>query len=97
MNENISQLIKEKSIIGLPIPSGTYDSGAFFCEAFGTFFVTYAYMSCHFQKKISPYLAPSIASVYYICCLTFGEVCGGSFNPARSIAPALIAGHLKSA
>lgn len=97
MSENISQLIKEKSIIGLPTPGGTYDSGDFFAEAFGAFFITYAFLKCHFENDIKDYLAPIIGSIYYVCCLTLGEVCGGSFNPARSLAPAMIAGKMGTA
>lgn len=32
--------------------------------------------------------------MYYVANLTMAEVSGGSFNPARSIAPAIIGGKL---
>lgn len=41
-------------------------------------------------------MAPAMGSIYYICSLTLGEVCGGSFNPARSLGPAMIAGQMES-
>lgn len=41
---------------------------------------------------MNKFLAPAIALIFYVCKMTVGEVSGGSFNPARAIAPAIIAG-----
>ncbi|NJR43511.1 MAG: hypothetical protein HC767_13515 [Akkermansiaceae bacterium] len=48
------------------------------------------------HKSLALNSAPlAIGMSFVICILAFGPVSSGSFNPARSLGPALLSGNLK--
>jgi len=98
MTDNMMNMVKEKSIIGIPKPgSPHYDVSGFWAELIGTFFLTYLFMAMNIhltKKKNQDWYPMGIGLMYYICKLTLGEISGGSFNPARAMGPAIMAGTI---
>ena len=47
------------------------------------------------SKEVGMFAGLAIGSVVLLEAMFAGPVCGASMNPARSIAPALVSGHLE--
>lgn len=98
LTDNMSTIIAEKSIIGIPKPgSPHYDVSGFWVEVIGTFFLTYTFMgmNIHITKRKNQDWFPMGIGIMYFCCkLTLGELSGGAFNPARGLGPAIMAGTI---
>ncbi len=99
MNDKIETLIASKSIMGIPTPFGNYEGSEFIIEMLGTFFITYVYMSCYTDnnpnkvKEVGPI---AVSCIYYLAIISLCEISGGGFNPARSLAPAIVNGIFKN-
>lgn len=95
MNPEITEQIKQKSIIGIPFVPKTEESNEFLAEFLGTFFITYVVISFLVEAKEGyNYLyGPCVGCVFYVCKSTLGFMSGGGFNPARSLAPAILVGE----
>lgn len=66
--------------------------GGFAFEAVGTFFLVNTVLNT--TTRGSAALAPfAIGMTVTICILAFGDVTGGSVNPARTLGPAIAAGQ----
>lgn len=98
LTDNMSTVIAEKSIIGIPKPgSPHYDVSGFWAEVIGTFFLTYVFMAMNIhitRKKNQDWYPMGIGIMYFVCKLTLGELSGGAFNPARGLGPAIMAGTI---
>ena len=95
INDVIVDMIKEKSIMGIPTPFGVYEGPEFLAELIGTFFIAYVFMATYVDsnsKKVKNIGPAAVSMVYFLCLMTLGELSGGGFNPARSIGPAVISG-----
>jgi MIP family channel proteins len=97
MNSMLSEKIRDLSVIGIPRPGNKdYEISGFWGEVIGSFTIMLTYLSMvadsrrHQSEGIA---APAFAFAIYICTMTIGEISGAGLNPARSIAPALIAGQ----
>jgi MIP family channel proteins len=67
--------------------------GAFALEAIGTFFLATVVLLVAVRKGGAGPLAPfAIGMTVTMCILCFGDLTGGSVNPARTIGPAIASG-----
>ena len=100
MTDQMSAIVEEKSVIGIPKPgSPHYDVSGFWAELLGTFFITYTYMALFIdcgKKKSADWYPIAMGMIYFICMVTIGEVSGGAFNPARAMGPAIMASEYGS-
>lgn len=98
LNSDIIDQIREKSIMGIPRPgSSTYEVSGMWGEVLGTFFLTYVYMATCADtnnKKVQGIGGPAVGFTLYLVIMTVGELSGGGINPARSLGPAIVAGHI---
>lgn len=88
-------LFPENSLLGATLPSGTVIQ-SFVLELILTFIlmlVIFRVSSGAKEKGITAGIA--IASVVGLEAMFAGPICGASMNPARSIAPAFLSGHLE--
>lgn len=95
INDVITDMIKEKSIMGIPTPFGVYDGPEFLAELVGSFFIAYVFMATYVdsnKNRIRGIGPVSVSFMYFLCLMTLGELSGGGFNPARSIGPAIVSG-----
>jgi len=96
LNQEIFDKIKEHSVMGIPHPGNfDYEVSAFWGEAIGSFLIMLIYIaliedsSKHQSQDLG---ASAYAFAIYICSMTLSEISGSGLNPARSLAPALVAG-----
>jgi aquaporin Z len=96
LNQDIFDKIKEHSVMGIPHPGEfNYEVSAFWGEAIGAFLIMLIYIALvedsakHQSQDLG---AAAFAFAIYICNMTIGEISGAGLNPARSLAPALVAG-----
>lgn len=98
LNADILDKIKEKSIMGIPRPgSSSYEVSGMWGEVLGTFFLTYVYMATCADtnnRKVAGIGGPAVGFTLYLVIMTVGELSGGGLNPARSLGPAIVAGHI---
>lgn len=81
--------------LGSTLPHGS-ETQSFILEFLLTFilmFVIFNVSSGAKEKGISAGIA--VASVVALAAMFAGPICGASMNPARSIAPAIISGHIQ--
>jgi len=67
-------------------------SGAFVLEAIGTFFLVNTVLHAAVRKAAGQLAPFAIGMTVTMCILMFGQLTGGSVNPARTIGPAVAAG-----
>jgi aquaporin NIP len=89
-------LFPSNSLLGATIPAGT-DMQSFILEIVLTFFLMLVIMNVATGgNEQGQFAGIAIGGVVGLEAMFAGPICGASMNPARSIAPALISGHLQS-
>lgn len=89
-------LFPENTTLGATIPAGS-DMQSFVLETILTFFLMLVILNvAHGSKEQGMFAGLAIGSVVLLEAMFAGPICGASMNPARSIAPALMSGHLES-
>lgn len=82
-------------LLGATMPAGS-ETQSFILELFLTFFLMLVIMSvAHGNKERGQFAGIAIGAVVGLEAMFAGPVCGASMNPARSLAPAIISGHLE--
>jgi len=80
-------------LLGATLPAGT-DLQSFVLEVILTFFLMLVIMGVSTGPKEQGLFAGiAIGSVVLLVAMFAGPICGASMNPARSLAPAVVAGH----
>ena len=88
-------LFPANELLGATMPSGT-EMQSFILEVILTFFLMLVIMNvAHGSKEQGMFAGLAIGSVVTLEAMFAGPICGASMNPARSIAPALVSGHVE--
>lgn len=88
-------LFPANEFLGATMPSGT-ELQSFILELILTFFLMLVIMNvAHGSKEQGMFAGLAIGSVVTLEAMFAGPICGASMNPARSIAPALVSGHVE--
>ncbi len=89
-------LFPDSSTLGATVPAGSAMQ-SFVLEAILTFFLMLVILQvAHGSKEVGIMAGIAIGAVVGLEALFAGPVCGASMNPARSIAPAVVSGELRS-
>ncbi len=89
-------LFPDHATLGATIPAGS-DGQSFVFEILLTFFLMFVVLSVSTGAKEKGMMAGvAIGAVIALEAMFAGPICGASMNPARSLAPALVSGHLES-
>jgi aquaporin NIP len=79
--------------LGITVPAGDpWQSFAF--EMIFTFFLMLVILSVVSQASLTPATGLAIGATILVGALVAGPISGGSFNPARSIGPAIVTGNM---
>ena len=82
-------------LLGATMPAGT-EIQSLLMEFVLSFFLMFVILNVSTgSKEVGMFAGLAIGSVVLLEAMFAGPVCGASMNPARSIAPALISGHLE--
>src|SRR6201996_3124523 len=88
-------LFPENQFLGATIPTGSA-SQSFILEFILTFFLMLVIINVATgSKERGLFAGLAIGSVVGLEAMFAGPICGASMNPARSLAPALVSGHLE--
>jgi aquaporin NIP len=88
-------LFPSNQLLGATLPSGS-DIQSFILEFILTFFLMLVIINVATGSKEKGLFAGlAIGSVVGLEAMFAGPICGASMNPARSLAPALVSGHLE--
>ena len=88
-------LFPHNALLGATLPSGTAMQ-SFILEFVLTFFLMLVIINVATGGKEKGIIAGlAIGSVVLLEAMFAGPICGASMNPARSLAPALVSGHLE--
>jgi len=80
--------------LGATMPAGS-EMQSFVLELLLTFFLMLVIMNvAHGSKEQGQFAGIAIGAVIGLEAMFAGPICGASMNPARSIAPAIVSGHL---
>jgi len=83
-------------LLGATLPAGT-PMQSFILEFLLTFFLMLVIINVATgSKEQGMFAGVAIGSVVLLEAMFAGPICGASMNPARSLAPAVISGHLKN-
>jgi len=92
----IKYLFSHNHTLGATLPSGTALQ-SFILEFILTFFLMLVIINVATgSKEQGMFAGLAIGAVVLLEAMFAGPVCGASMNPARSVAPAVISGHLES-
>lgn len=80
--------------LGATLPSSTWQQ-AFFFELILTFILMLVILFVSQNNDTKKYTAIAVGGIVGLEALVAGPVCGASMNPARSLGPALLSGHLE--
>ena len=90
----IKMLFPESNLLGATLPVGSWEQ-SFIIEFILTFILMFVILQVSSgSKETGTMAAIAIGAVVGLEAIFAGPVCGASMNPARSIAPAVMAGHL---
>ena len=90
----IKMLFPESNLLGATFPAGSWEQ-SFILEFILTFILMFVILQVSSGSKETGIMAAiAIGAVVGLEAIFAGPVCGASMNPARSIAPAVMAGHL---
>ena len=82
-------------LLGATMPAGS-EMQSFILELLLTFFLMFVIMNvAHGSKEQGQVAGMAIGAVVGLEAMFAGPVCGASMNPARSLAPAIVSGHLE--
>ena len=88
-------LFPQNQFLGATLPAGA-ETQSFVLEAVLTFFLMLTILNVSTGAKEKGITAGiAIGAVIALEALFAGPICGASMNPARSLAPALVSGHLE--
>jgi aquaporin NIP len=88
-------LFESNQLLGATMPSGT-EMQSFIMELILTFFLMLVIINvANGSKEQGLFAGLAIGAVVGLEAMFAGPVCGASMNPARSIAPAIVSGHLE--
>lgn len=91
----LAQMFPGNEFLGGHHPSGS-DAGAFLMELVLAFFMMFVIVQvAHGSKEQGLFAGLAIGMTVLIEVLMAGPFSGGSMNPVRSLAPALVSGHLE--
>jgi aquaporin NIP len=89
-------LFPANNTLGATIPAGS-DMQSFVLECILTFILMLVILNvAHGSKEQGMFAGLAIGGVVLLEAMFAGPICGASMNPARSLAPALVSGHLQS-
>lgn len=89
-------LFPDSVSLGATVPAGSAIQ-SFVLEVLLTFFLMLVILQvAHGSKEVGIMAGIAIGAVVGLEALFAGPICGASMNPARSIAPALVSGELRS-
>lgn len=88
----------DPTILGFPhLDSSTSKFSGFMMEAIGTFYLMLSIYVAAIERKESPAVCGFvIGATLTLCIFAFGISTGGAFNPARTLGPAILSGHVFS-
>ncbi len=87
-------LFPSNELLGTTLPAGS-ESQSFILEFILTFFLMLVIINVATgSKEQGMFAGLAIGSVVLLEAMFAGPICGASMNPARSLAPALVSGHL---
>jgi aquaporin NIP len=87
-------LFPTSPLLGATLPAGS-EMQSFILELLLTFFLMLVIMNvAHGSKEQGQFAGIAIGAVVGLEAMFAGPICGASMNPARSIAPAIVSGHL---
>jgi aquaporin NIP len=89
----LRSLFPLNELLGATLPSGS-DTQSFVLEIILTFFLMFTVLSTTKTENI--YAGFIIGFVVLLEAMFAGPICGASMNPFRSLAPALVSGHITS-
>jgi len=88
-------MFPDNQLLGATMPSGS-ELQSFIMELILTFFLMLVIINVAAgSKEQGMFAGLAIGSVVSLEAMFAGPVCGASMNPARSIAPALVSGHME--
>jgi MIP family channel proteins len=88
--------IGNRAMLGSTIPAGS-DLQSFIFEAILTAILMFVILRVsHGSKEVGVMAGIAVGGVIGLEAMFAGPGCGGSMNPARSLAPAVVSGHLTS-
>lgn len=88
-------LFPTNPLLGATLPAGS-EMQSFTLELLLTFFLMLVIMNvAHGNKEQGQFAGMAIGAVVGLEAMFAGPICGASMNPARSIAPASVSGHLQ--
>jgi aquaporin NIP len=88
-------LFPSNLLLGATMPAGT-DMQSFILEMILTFFLMFVIISVAIgSKEQGMFAGLAIGAVVGLEAMFAGPICGASMNPARSLAPAIVSGHLE--
>jgi aquaporin NIP len=91
----LQYLFPGNELLGATIPAGSA-SQSFILELLLTFFLMLVIINvAQGSKEQGMFAGLAIGSVVLLEAMFAGPVCGASMNPARSLAPAVVSGHLE--
>jgi aquaporin NIP len=88
-------LFPANELLGATLPAGS-ESQSFILEFLLTFFLMLVIINvAQGSKEQGMFAGLAIGSVVLLEAMFAGPICGASMNPARSLAPAVVSGHLE--
>jgi aquaporin NIP len=88
-------LFPTNELLGATLPAGS-DLQSFVLEFILSFLLMFVILNVtHGYKEQGMMAGFTIGSVVLLEAMFAGPICGASMNPARSLAPAIVSGHLK--